>query len=262
MNNSQYWQQRLEKLTNSLLLGQEKDTVAFLRAYKSSLTDIQTYVNQLYSKYSKDGVLTLNEMYKLNRYTNMENEIASIISSLGNKEKTYMKSELTKIYEKSYISTGKILVEGIPTIAISFNKIPTGFVNKALSYPWSGTDFITRIGVNNDVLISNLKQTLTRGFIQGDSISTMSKGLKSVVDIGATNSRRLIRTEAMHVIGASHNDTYKAAGVERVKFITAADDRVCADCDLINGNIYDIDDAPIIPQHANSRSINIVYFKD
>lgn len=262
MQNSVYWQKRLEKLTNSLMLGQERDTVAFLRAYKSSLTDIQTYVNQLYSKYSKDGVLTLNEMYKLNRYTNMENEIASIISSLGNKEKTYMKSELTKIYEKSYISTGKILVEGIPTIAISFNKIPTGFVNKALTYPWSGLDYSSRIWKNKEVLTSNLKQTLTRGFIQGSSISDMTKELKATLDNSATNCRRLVRTESQHIMASSHHDVYKKANVTRVKFITANDPRECDECRALNGKIFDIDEAPMTPLHPNGRCVVIPYFED
>lgn len=265
MQNSIYWQKRLEKLTNNLMLNQESNTASFLKAYKSSLTDIQAYVNLLYSKYSKDGVLNLVDMYKFTRYKSMEKEITSIISNLGKEEKNYMTNELKNTYKESYIKTGAILTEGIPKLAINFSKIPTGFVETALTYPWSGTDFVTRIGVNNNVLISNLKQTLTRGFIQGDSISTMSKSLKGVCDIGATNSRRLIRTETMHVIGASHNDTYKVAGVTKVKFITAKDDRVCDICNALaksSKNPFLIDDSPMIPQHANSRSINIPYFED
>jgi len=247
------------------MLGQEKDTVAFLRAYKSSLTDIQTYVSQLYAKYSTDGVLSLNDMYLKTRYSDMEKEINNIVKSLGNKEKDYFKSELTKTYEKSYISTGTILTEGIPKLAINFNKIPTGFVNTALTYPWSGDSYSNRIWKNKEALISNLKQTLTRGFINGSSISNMTKDLKGVLDGSATACRKLIRTEAMHCIGASHNDTYKAAGVKRVKFITAEDDRVCKICNGIansSKNPFLIEDAPMIPIHANSRSISIPYFED
>ncbi|HEY5524966.1 MAG TPA: minor capsid protein [Clostridium sp.] len=265
MNNSEYWQTRMEKLTNSLLLGQEKDTVSFLRAYKPSLTDIQAYISLLYSKYSTDGVLSLNDMYKNDRFKAMEKEIISIIGELGKQDKIYMTNELKKTYTESYIKTGAILTEGIPELAVNFAIIPKGFVDKALTYPWSGTDFVTRVGVNNNVLISNLRQTLTRGFIQGNSITDMTKDLKSVMDIGATNARRLIRTEAMHVIGASHNDTYKSSGVEKVKFIIAKDDRVCDDCRALaksSKNPFLIDEAPMIPQHANSRSINIPFFED
>lgn len=262
MQNSEYWQKRLEKLINSLMLSQERNTVIFLKAYKSSLTEVQAYVNLLYAKYSKDGVLSMAEMHRLNRLNSMEKEIASIISDLGKEEKTYMTNELKNTYKASYVKTGAILSEGIPSLAINFTKIPTGFVEKALTYPWSGSDFVTRIGVNNNVLISNLKQTLTRGFINGSSITNMTKDLKGVMDIGATNARRLIRTESQHIMASSHHDTYKAAGVKQVKFITAHDDRVSAECAAIDGEIFDIDDAPMLPIHPNGRSELIPYFED
>ena len=262
MKNSIYWQKRLEKLTNSSMLSQKRNTLTFLRAYKSSLTEVQAYVNLLYAKYSKDGVLSMAEMYKFNRYTDMEKEIASIISDLGKQEKTFMTNELKNTYKASYISTGVILTEGIPKLAINFTKIPTGFVEKALTYPWSGSDYSSRIWKNKEVLVSNLKQTLTRGFIQGNSITNMSKDLKSVMDIGATNTRRLIRTEAMHIMSASHHDAYKQAGVLKVKLITAKDNRVCKKCDAMNNQIFDINDAPMLPIHPNGRCEIIPYFED
>ena len=262
MKNSVYWQRRLEKLTNSLLLSQERNTLTFLKAYKGSLTEIKAYVNLLYSKYSKDGVLTLNEMYKFNRFKSMEKQITSIISDLGKQEKTFMTNELKNTYKASYVKTGAILNDGIPSLAINFSIINKVAVEKALTYPWSGSDFITRIGVNNNVLISNLRQTLTRGFINGSSITNMSKDLKSVMDIGATNVRRLVRTESMHVIAAGHHDVYTKAGVTKVKFITANDDRVCDECDALNDKIFDINDAPMTPIHPNGRCVIIPYFED
>jgi SPP1 gp7 family putative phage head morphogenesis protein len=77
------------------------------------------------------------------------------------------------------------------------------------------------------------------------------------MDIGATNSRRLIRTESMHVIASSHHDVYTRAGVGKVEFVTAHDDRVCEECDSMDGEIFDLNDAPMIPQHPNARSILI-----
>ena len=244
------------------MLSQERNTIVFLRVYKSSLTEVQAYVNLLYSKYSTDGVLSLADLYKFNRYTNMEKEITSIISDLGKEEKSYMTNELKKTYTESYIKTGAILIEGIPKLAINFSKIPTGFVEKALTYPWSGLDYSSRIWKNKEVLISNLKQTLTRGFINGSSITNMTKDLKGVMDIGATNARRLIRTESMHIMASSHHDTYKAAGVKQVEFITARDDRVDDICRSLEGNVYLIDEAPMLPIHPNGRSVLIPYFED
>jgi len=262
LNNDAYWINRIDKLVESLLGTQERHTNTFLKAYKQSLTELQAYSSLLYSKYSKDGVLTLNQMYVANRYKSMEKQIASIIDTLAKEEKVFATGELKRIYKDSYVKTGAILTEGIPNLAIDFAIIPKGFIEKAITYPWSGDNFSSRLYKNKNVLIDNLRQTLTRGFVQGKSITEMSKDLKSTMDISATNSRRLLRTESMHCIASSHHDVYTKAGVEKVKFITANDSRVCDECDALNNKVFLLNESPIIPQHPNSRSLNIVYFED
>jgi len=255
MNNREYWSIRLEKLTNSLLRGQERDTTLFLKTYRNSLVEVQTMTNKLYAKYSKDGVLSVSEMYKFDRYKNMEKEIASIISDLGKEEKAYMTKELKKVYSESYLKTGELITGFKPNIGISFATIPTGFVEKAISYPWSGADFVTRIGINNEKLVVNLKQVITKGMVEGKSISSMTKDLKDTMNLSATNARRLIRTESMHCISSSHHDTYKKAGVKKVEFLTSGDNRVCAICDAFSGKIFLIDEAPMLPLHPNERCV-------
>ena len=261
MNNKEYWSIRLEKLTSSLLKGQERDTTLFLKTYKNSLTEVQTMTNKLYAKYSKDGVLSVSEMYKYDRYKNMEKQITSIISDLGKEEKTYMTKELKKVYSESYLKTGKLITDFKPNIGISFATIPKGFVEKAITYPWSGADFSSRIYKNKDVLITNLKQTITKGMVEGKSITNMTKDLKKVLDISATNARRLIRTESLHVIASSHHDTYKKAGVAKVEYLTSDGPRVCDICDALNHKIFKLEDAPMLPLHPFGRCVVIPYFE-
>jgi len=229
-SNRAYWLERLDKLTNGLMKKEEKDTLKFLKTYKSSLTEIQTYINFLFSKYSTDGILPLSEMYKFNRYKLMEKEITSIIKELDSSEVKYMTGALKETYIASFVETGALLLAVNPNIKTDFSIINKNTVAKALNYPWSGDMFSSRIHKNTAKLITNLRQTLTQGFVQGKSISQMSKDLNHVMSMGATNSRRLIRTESMHVIAASHHDVYTKAGIEKVEFVTAKDDRVCNIC--------------------------------
>jgi len=257
MDNRQYWLERMEKLTNNLIKKEEKDTMKFLKTYKSSLKNIQTYVNFLFSKYSTDGVLTLSEMYKYNRYQLMEKEITSIVKELDSNEVKYMTSALKETYMTSFVETGALLVATNPKLKIDFSIINKDAVAKALSYPWSGDMFSSRIHKNTDKLITNLRQTLTQGFVQGKSISQMSKDLNSAMSMGANNSRRLIRTESMHMIVASHHDVYTKAKIDKVEFVTAHDDRVCKECKALDGKIFKLNEAPMIPLHPNSRSILI-----
>ena len=119
MDNTEYWATRLNKEVKSMHQAQEKDTLKFLQAYKKSLGEIQILSNDLYAKYSVDGVLTMSEMYKLNRYKDMQSQINSIIDKLGQEEKAYMTKELTSIYSTSYIKTGELLTKALPNIGIN-----------------------------------------------------------------------------------------------------------------------------------------------
>lgn len=259
MDNRTYWLERLEKLTNNLMSQQERDTLKFLKTYKSALTQIQTYINSLFAKYSTDGVLSLTEMYKFNRYQAMEKEIVSIIKVLDSSETKYMTSALKQTYTASFTETGALFIAINPKLKSKLI-INQDAVAKALTYPWSGDMFSSRIHKNTEKLITNLRQTITQGFVQGKSISQMSKDLKSTMDIGASNSRRLIRTESMHMIASSHHDVYTKANIDKVEFVTAKDDRVCDECSALDGKIYSLNEAPIIPLHPNSRSILIPIF--
>lgn len=256
-NNREYWSKSLDRTTEILMNRQEKDTLKFLKTYKDALVEIQSYTNFLYSKYSVDGQLTLTEMYKYNRYKNMAKEITSIVKSLGKNEKKYMTGELKEIYSDSYTKTGQIIKKVNPKIRTDFNLIPKNAIEKAISYPWSGDDYSSRIWENKRKLIKNLNQTLTQGFVQGKSISNMTKDLTSTMNNSATNCRRLIRTESMHVMASSHHDVYTKAGIKKLEFVTARDDRVCEECSALDGKIFLLNEAPMLPLHPNARSILI-----
>ena len=47
-------------------------------------------------------------------------------------------------------------------------------------------------------------------------------------------------------------DAFRAAGIESVMWVTQEDNRVCRDCDELNGKIFQIDEIPP-PQHPHCR---------
>ena len=67
------------------------------------------------------------------------------------------------------------------------------------------------------------------------------------------------RTEIARAQNGGITDTYRAAGVEQVQFVTAEDERVCPDCDALDGEIFDVgsDDTP--PIHPSCRCTVIAH---
>lgn len=94
---------------------------------------------------------------------------------------------------------------------------------------------------------------MQRGVIQGKPVTQISKELSKRLDVSFNNSQRLVRTETMHYLNEGAKDRYKKAGIEKVKWCTAPDERTCPKCSGLNERIFDINDTPIIPAHPRCR---------
>lgn len=256
MDNLQYWQERQAKLLHSIYNEQEVNTVKFLKEYKTALNDLQIVTDELFRKYSTGGELSMTEIYKYDRYTKMLDNIKEIVKSLGGKEKNFVQTSLTDNYVNACKGTGDIITKiGGNTIKIDFSIVPKEQIERSINYPWSGADYSSRIWDNKNKLIKNLSETVTQGIVQGKSNTDMARDLKDRMDKGAYECRRLVRTETQHILVSASVDTYKKAGLEKLQFYAAEDERTCDECGELHEQIFDFDDAPICPIHCSCRCV-------
>lgn len=57
----------------------------------------------------------------------------------------------------------------------------------------------------------------------------------------------------MFFVNQSQLDSYADLGVEMVEYLTANDERTCDTCMPMNGNVYPVNEAPVVPLHPNCR---------
>ena len=97
--------------------------------------------------------------------------------------------------------------------------------------------------------------SLTEGINAGEGMLPLAKRITDAVDtIGITRARMMARTETMYAVNQGSLIRYTQAGVEKVEWLSATeDDRVCEECEALNGQIFDIDSVPEIPLHVNCR---------
>jgi HK97 family phage portal protein len=93
-----------------------------------------------------------------------------------------------------------------------------------------------------------LQQALADGFDKGESINQIADRVKDVfVNCSDVRSQMIARTE---ILGASNQGNiigYKEAGINKVEWLTARDERTCEICSPMNGDIENIEDAPPLP---------------
>lgn len=136
-------------------------------------------------------------------------------------------------------------------------------VENVLTYPWSGADFSSRLWNHKNILIFNLRQTITQGLIQGQSIARMSKDLGDTLGKSYIVTERLIRTETNHFHAEADKSAYDAAGVEQYEYMATLDARTSDVCASLDGKVFKVKDAQVgvnyPPMHPWCRSTTVEY---
>ena len=100
-----------------------------------------------------------------------------------------------------------------------------------------------------------LSVALAEGFELGESMPDIAKRVQAVFD-GCSKRRSILiaRTETITASSQGTIEGYKEADIEQAEFLSALDDRLCDDCDSMNGEVFNLDDTGgIIPIHPDCR---------
>ncbi|MCK5603048.1 minor capsid protein [Candidatus Pacearchaeota archaeon] len=113
-------------------------------------------------------------------------------------------------------------------------------------------------GITNE-MSKQISRVLSDGLIKGYGAEKMAANLADRVDkIGRSRARILARTETIRAHAEGTLTQYEELGVEEViaevEWTTAGDDRVCPDCEALEGRTFTIEEARgLIPLHPNCR---------
>lgn len=243
-----YWERRLQAPIHKLYNENEKATQELLDAYESALKSIKSELVDLYDKTNVDDPM-LSDMYRQGHLEAMESAMHDEIQMIGNIEETHV----YKAKSKAIKDAGKVTADKLD---IKWHEIPKKSIDAMVSRPWIGDSFSDNIWKNKSKLLAGLRNELTNGIIQGNSIYEISKRLTNRMDVGKSDAVRLVRTEVMNSLNTGQMEGYKQAGIQKVAVLVAGDERMCKICGKLTAEIagtFDIDEAPHLPLHPHCR---------
>lgn len=112
-----------------------------------------------------------------------------------------------------------------------------------------------------EAMDQQISRELAQGLAEGQNPREIARRLNNRVDkVGITRARALARTEVISAHAEASVNAYQEAGVEGVEvqaeFSTAGDDRVCEECQGLEGTVYSLQEARgLIPRHVNCRCV-------
>jgi len=189
-----------------------------VQAYAESLKSIRNSLSYIYEKYSQDGSLTYADMTKYNRLLNLEKEIRDELYNFTGANAKRIKTLIGDVYEESFFRTA-FAIEAEAQVKLAYGMLNPEVIKASIQNPLSGMKLDERLEKNRDNIITNVRQQITQGLVQGESYPRMAKRIKTVLESDAQKAIRVVKTEAHRVQQESRLASMQHAADKGIKMV-------------------------------------------
>ena len=178
----------------------------------------------------------LEEVYlrsRISRLQALQTQVELRMMELFGSQRDVLRDHLQERYTDTYYRT-VYAVSQQADVASTFARIDPQTVEKILATPWVGSEFSSRIWADKDKLTRELMQTLSRGFVRGDSLGRMTKEFAQRMGVSESRAATLIHTESAHMAAEAAEQGYRETGVKSYRFEAALDLKTCSVCGALD----------------------------
>lgn len=178
----------------------------------------------------------LEEVYlrsRISRLQALQTQVELRMMELFSSQRDVLRDHLQERYTDTYYRTVYAVSQQM-NVASTFARIDPQTVEKILAVPWLGSEFSSRIWADKDKLTRELMQTLSRGFVRGDSLDRMTKEFAQRMGVSESRAATLIHTESAHTAAEAAEQGYRETRVKSYRFEAALDLKTCAVCGALD----------------------------
>lgn len=192
---------QVRRIAEHRQLGAEKQIRA---AYKRTLSDLKKFIGYEFAQYAEDGKLTYDILAKKQNMARFLEEVQQNIDGLSPEMQTEISECVSDIYKLSYEGMTDAVLKAAPKTAANALK-GLSFVQPTQVISGVNNELINKITLkdvlekNRRNVIYDLKQAVTIGITNGETVDMMSKRVSGVLDGDYKKAVRVVRTEAHRV---------------------------------------------------------------
>lgn len=252
--NTDYWKDRQAQAQAKLTKRNAKEAEAQMRKYyEKALKHCTDEFEFTYMKLlnTKNGIpATPADLYKLDRYWQMQAEISKTLTKLGDKQAAFLETIFERHYSEIYYS---IRLDG--TDLSAFKHIDKGTAEQLMRQIWcaDGESCWSRIWKNTEKLQQMLNDGLITCVTTGANPEDLKRELVKAFDVSYARADSLVKTEMAHIQTQAAADRYRDAGIEWYQVWADEDERRCDVCGKLHQKKYPMGENPPIPAHPNCR---------
>lgn len=243
-----YWVERMVKAQNKFTdMSIKKTEEALKKQYRTAINGVMRDFVDTYEKVLQAGdTPTPADLYKLDKYWQLQNKLSKILQELGDKEI----KEYTSQFLRQYEGIWKII--SLPTdTAFGMADIPQAL--QIINQVWcaDGLSWSQRVWKNTEMLKQELNDKLVECMLAGRKTTFLKQELIQTFGVSYNRASTLVRTEMAHLQTQASQARYKNYGIQEVEVL--AENAGCKHCQALDGQKFSVMGNMPIPAHPNCR---------
>lgn len=188
------------------------------------------------------------DLYKLDKYWQMQGQLKKELELLGNKEIEALSKTFTNAYKDVY---DNLAIQG----GAMFAEVDKKAAEQIIKQVWcaDGKSWSSRVWTNTDKLQQMLNDQLLDCVITGKKTTELKNLLQERFQVSYSAADSLVRTEIAHIQTQAARDRYIDAGVAEVEVWADKDERRCDVCGKLHEKRFKVTEKIPVPAHPRCR---------
>ena len=248
-----YWQDRMaasqSKVSKKSRKQIEKQLVKYYaETAQKVMSDFEATLNKLLVTVGDGKEPTPADLYKLDKYWQLQGQLRKELRKLGEKEVAL----LTKQFEINFFDVYyAIEIDG----SAAYSTLDTETVQQMINHIWcaDGKSWSQRIWEDTELLAETLNEQLIHTVAAGKRTTELKNLLQERFNVSYNRADALVRTELAHIQTQAATKRYQDYGIQEVEIWADEDERRCDVCGNLHEKRYPVGASVPIPAHPRCR---------
>ncbi|MGE4213597.1 MAG: hypothetical protein AB7E42_02310 [Anaerotignaceae bacterium] len=247
MANNKYW---LDRMENVQKLTDKQVTRRLKKLYQQANKRINKEVNNIWMQMLEDGEISITNLYKGMRFSNLQNLLQSELVSLSRVTEKYLSNVLLEVAKQGYFDMNTYINK--PT---DFTILDAENAKQIIAQQYKGAVFSERIWNNTTKLKGVIENKIIETTILGKDVRKASNELNKLMGSGYSQSKRIVVTETSHIYNESCRQKAQDNGYKTYHILLEPD--ACEECVALEKEHFDINES-VIPVHPRCKCTLII----
>lgn len=202
---------------------------------------------------------------RIERLQQLQNEIDRTMHNIYGQEKDFSTKHYVDLANESYYKSIFDIQQRVG-FSFGFNTIDSNAIDRIINSKWLGSNYSQRIWKNTQALAKELKEELLINMVTGRTDREVAEILQNKFASGASDARRLVRTESCNLVNQMEMKSYEECDIEYYRFVATLDLRTSSMCRALDRNRYKVSEQQpgfnCPPMHPWCRSTTICDISD